>query len=419
MAGLLEWMNTPAGQGLLSGVASYAMNARRGTPVNNLGRGLAGGITGYAQANDQIRQDKEKQLADQYRQMQMDQMRQSMEAQKAQQGWRAGLPSVMAPKLTGTTDQGRQLADQNAAFGAEGVAPLAESAAYAQPDAPIGVQYGQDKQAVQDYMIRPESPYADKLIEQQLFPKAADYKTVGNTLVKIGPDGVTPAFTAPKEQSLPGAVQEYQFATSQGYPGTFDQWKKDNARAGATNVTNRIDNKVGESIAAQVGPMLKSSTEKTTGAINLANSSRLMLEALDRGSAYVGPTANARLKLAQFGQVLGVGGKDEEAKINNTRQLIRSLAEGGVEARKELAGQGQVTESEAEAVQKAYSGNIEDLTVSEIRLIAGLNIKREKLARQRHGRALQNAPAQLQPFYQVDPEAPANPGSGWGIQKVE
>lgn len=74
MAGLLDFLNTPAGQGLLSGVASYAMNARRGTPVNNLGRGLAGGITGYAQANDQIRQDKEKQLADQYRQMQMDEI---------------------------------------------------------------------------------------------------------------------------------------------------------------------------------------------------------------------------------------------------------------------------------------------------------------------------------------------------------
>ena len=64
---------------MLSGIATYAMNARRGTPVNNIGRGLAGGITGYAQANDQLRLDKEKQLADQYRQMQMDQMRQTME----------------------------------------------------------------------------------------------------------------------------------------------------------------------------------------------------------------------------------------------------------------------------------------------------------------------------------------------------
>jgi len=340
-----------------------------------------------------------------------------MESQKAQQGWKAGLPGVMAPKLTGTTDQGRQLADQNAAFGAEGVAPLAESATYAQPDAPLGVQYGQDKQAVQDYMMRPESPYAEKLIEKQLFPKEEEAYTLAPGQQRMKGNQVIAS--APKEQSLPGAVQEYQFAVSQGYKGSFNQWKNDNARAGATNVTNRIENKVGESIAAQVGPMLKASTEKTTGAINLANSSRLMIEALDKGSAYVGPTANARLKLAQFGQVLGVGGKDEAAKINNTRQLIRSLAEGGVEARKELAGQGQVTESEAAAVQKAYSGNIEDLTVSEIRLIAGLNVKREKLARQRHGRVLQNAPAQLQPFYQVDPEAPANPGSGWGIQKVE
>lgn len=47
MAGLLDWMQTPQGIGLLSGVASYAANARRGTPVNNIGRGLAGAVEGY------------------------------------------------------------------------------------------------------------------------------------------------------------------------------------------------------------------------------------------------------------------------------------------------------------------------------------------------------------------------------------
>jgi hypothetical protein len=83
MAGLLDFLQTPQGQGLLSGVASYAMNARRGTPVNNLGRGLAGGLVGYSQANDQINQDKDKQLANQYRQMQIDEMRQKIESQKA------------------------------------------------------------------------------------------------------------------------------------------------------------------------------------------------------------------------------------------------------------------------------------------------------------------------------------------------
>lgn len=87
MAGLLDFLSTPQGQGLLSGVASYAMNARRGTPVNNIGRGLAGGITGYVNANDQIRQNDENAFQKQYRQMQMDEItrkRADQEAYRAQ-----------------------------------------------------------------------------------------------------------------------------------------------------------------------------------------------------------------------------------------------------------------------------------------------------------------------------------------------
>lgn len=62
--GLLDFINTPAGMGLLSGITSYAMNARRGTPVNNIGRGLAGGLAGYAgaQENAFIRQIKQTQI---------------------------------------------------------------------------------------------------------------------------------------------------------------------------------------------------------------------------------------------------------------------------------------------------------------------------------------------------------------------
>lgn len=418
MAGLLEFLNTPQGMGLLSGVASYAANARRGQPVNSIGRGLIGGLTGYAQANDQIKQDEENAFQKRYRQMQMDEMQRKMEQAKAQQTWKAGLPQMMDKAQTKVTPfQPDDPFNQGpAAFGEV----YGGDQHGQQTDALMAnVQQG-DPQALQQYLMHPDSPYADKLFEQQFMLKDPEYKVVGNSLVGIDRSGVKPVYTAPeKPAATPSGIQEYQFAVQQGYKGSFADWKTSNARAGATNVTNRIENKVGESIAGQVGPIMKASAEKTTGAINLANSSRLMLEALDKGNVYVGPTANARLKLAQFGQVLGVGGKDEEEKINNTRQLIRSLSEGAVEARKELAGQGQVTENEAAAVTKAYSGNIEDLTVSEIRLIAGLNIKREKLARQRHQRILKNAPASLQPYYQVDPEAPANPGGGWGIQRVE
>lgn len=48
--GLLDFLKTPEGQGLLSGVFGYAANARSGTPWNNIGRGGVAGLMGYGNA---------------------------------------------------------------------------------------------------------------------------------------------------------------------------------------------------------------------------------------------------------------------------------------------------------------------------------------------------------------------------------
>lgn len=167
MAGLLDFLQTPGGIGLLSAVAGGMAGARRGTPINNLGRGAISGLTGYQTAQDQIQQDADKKIANQYRQMQIDQMQRSADQTKQTDAWRAGLPGAIAPKLTGTTQQGQMLADQNAAFGQDGIQPLSDAAQYAGQNAPLNVNYGVDKQAVQQYMMQPGSPVADKLIENQ------------------------------------------------------------------------------------------------------------------------------------------------------------------------------------------------------------------------------------------------------------
>jgi hypothetical protein len=78
MAGLLDWINTPEGAGLLSAVAGGMAGARRGEPVNTIGRGLASGLMGYHSTQDQLLQQQRERVAEQYRQMQMDQMKQQM-----------------------------------------------------------------------------------------------------------------------------------------------------------------------------------------------------------------------------------------------------------------------------------------------------------------------------------------------------
>lgn len=157
--GLLDWIQTPAGMGLLSGIASYAMNARRGEPVNNLGRGFVGGLAGYTGAKDQINKESDNALTRQYKQMQMQELESKIAQHKARQEWKAQLPQVM--------DQAK---DKVTPFEADN--PFGEDLGNL-----ANVQEG-NPQAMQEYMMRPESPYADDLIKQQYVPKAPKWNVV-------------------------------------------------------------------------------------------------------------------------------------------------------------------------------------------------------------------------------------------------
>lgn len=155
MAGLLDFLNTPEGMGLLSAAAGGMAGARRGTPWNNVGRGLVTGLSGYAGAQDQIRQDSEQAFQKQYRQMQMDKLQQDMAAQK---GMRESLQSLYKP--AGTVpfqadnpfgeDLGELKTETPATFGGKPVDPvMAAVLPYAQPDDILKMAGGQSKTAEQ------------------------------------------------------------------------------------------------------------------------------------------------------------------------------------------------------------------------------------------------------------------------------
>ena len=181
MAGLLDFMNTPAGIGLLSAVAGGAATARRGTPINNLGRGLASGLSGYQTAQGQIAQDEENALARQFRQMQMEQIQNTLAQNKAQRAWREGLPGAMEAAKT------KQM-------------PF-------EADNPFGENLGQlstvqqgDPQALQRYLMQPDSPYAERMVEKQLFPTQQDLMKVSAGETLIDPITRQPVYTAPAKQ---------------------------------------------------------------------------------------------------------------------------------------------------------------------------------------------------------------------------
>lgn len=145
------------------------------------------------------------------------------------------------------------------------------------------------------------------------------------------------------------------------------------AKSGASNVSVKVDNKYGEGVAKEVGPMLKSSYDNAIGAQASIGTADSLIGAIDSGKVFTGPGATLRLKGAQVAQALGVGGRDDAEKIANTRAAIQGLAQTTLTARKQMSGQGQISDNEGKLLERAASGDIEDMTAAEIKQIANVN----------------------------------------------
>lgn len=391
MAGLLDFLGTPTGQGLLSAVAGGMAGARRGTPWNNAGRGLLAGVAGYSQGLDREQQQEQLGLlaqdraqAREMRDLQMGQMRREADLQKAQQDWKAGLPAVVGQAQT--------------TYGASDASPTMS------PGNP---------QAVRDYLLRPESPWADDLLRQQFFPKPSEPFTLKPGEARYGADGKVVA-------QIPEKVDYNQLMVPDGRGGyminqAYFDAKSDLARAGRpqVSVTTKVENKASESVAGQVGPILDKSLTAAEGATRVLDAASRVTAALDSGKVITGPLANARVTATQIGQMFGVGGANDAEILLNTRRVIRGLSEMTLQGRKEMSGQGAITDRESALAEKATSGDISSLTAGEIRELAAASARASQYQIEKHRSRVKNAGAlpgmqNITPFFEV-PEMQAPP----------
>jgi hypothetical protein len=210
MQGLLSLLDNPQaqlGMGLLAAAGPQAQ------PMS-FGQRLMMGVQPVMQMQAAKRQEEEaKRMRDLQAQLLMAQLEDRQTATKERQGAaaRAGRDSDILRNLTmGAPADGmgpptmRPSLDPQAFLGAggsiEGLSPLMQLNAALTP------------KRVAPMVVAPGSTVLD-----------------GETL--------TPRFTAPSaEAKAPTSVQEYEFARTQGFLGSFEDWKKGNARAGATSV---------------------------------------------------------------------------------------------------------------------------------------------------------------------------------------
>lgn len=243
------------------------------------------------------------------------------------------------------------------------------------------------------------------------------------TPTKVGPDeslvvrdflgggAITPIITgAPKlGQELRDAARQARLDITKVDQWTDADWARvrkieADIAAGKRPVTNVMVN-TAKDISAQVGDIAKESKIQATGAVQTADAANRIIQAVDSKNLISGPGAGVRLKGAQIAEVLGLGGDTTSDKISNSRQAVQGLAQLTLQGRKQMRGEGAITESESKLAERAMSGDL-DFTASEIRQLAEAAKRSAKFTYSQHQniiKTMQNNPdaKSLVPYFDV------------------
>lgn len=221
----------------------------------------------------------------------------------------------------------------------------------------------------------------------------------------------------PKTEKPTSDIQNYQFAKSQGFPGTFEQWDLSRKKAGATNVSVSTEKSLLTQVGEGLGKQIDATLANARAAQQSISTAHQLKTAVDSGKMVAGPGASFRVFGLQIGQMLGVGGATGAEVLGNTRRAMQSMAQAELDAAQQMKGQGQITEAERAIIKRAAAGDIDSMTGPEIRLLADAMEKTGRMKIKNHKanvKALSAMPnaGPLMPFYQVeDPPEYQAPGS--------
>lgn len=151
----------------------------------------------------------------------------------------------------------------------------------------------------------------------------------------------------------------------------YQQYAKGLAGAGATRVQTSVNTgkQFYENIQEAVGKEVADGVTKAKGAVATLNTVGQIRDALDTGKVSAGPGTTVGQFLGQIGQVIGVSGKDEAEKLTQTRTAMQGLATLELNAAQQMKGQGAITQPEREIIKRASAGDIDTMTVPELRTL--------------------------------------------------
>jgi len=197
-----------------------------------------------------------------------------------------------------------------------------------------------------------------------------------------------PAFAVPdKPEAAPSSVREYQFAVSQGYQGTYDQWNKETKKAGATNVNNSVsvagpENKYNQVIGEGLAKDSLATVEIAQAAPEVVANAQMIRKAIQDG-AITGTGAGARYTMQKALETAGLVGPGKAA---NTQALMAGLGKLTLSGIKTsgLGGGNGFTDKDRAFLQSAVSGEI-DSTPENLLRVADMS---ERIARANHKKGI-------------------------------
>jgi hypothetical protein len=157
------------------------------------------------------------------------------------------------------------------------------------------------------------------------------------------------------------------------------------SRAPSSTIVVPGAKKAAESLASPIGARAEASLSLAEGAAETMTNANMIRQALDKGLVIAGPAAGLRMKWAQLQNLAGVGNPEQ---LQQTRNTIQGLAALTLDSRASLKGQGQITEGETKLLERARSGNIEDMTVEELQIVVDVSQRLASRQWQRHEQLL-------------------------------
>lgn len=166
MAGILDLFNTPQvrfGLGLLAAAAPRADRV-------GFGERMMDAVDSVDTWKEKQKRAKLAEMQMQQAQMQIEEAQRKTEETNRQRKWQEGLLGVMGQKSYGASD--------------------------------VGPTMGPDTQALNDYMLSPDSPYRSKLLERSLFPEKPEAYTLGEGQVRYQGNQIVAQGPAKKDPNI-------------------------------------------------------------------------------------------------------------------------------------------------------------------------------------------------------------------------